>query len=58
MSVKGDDVADTHGGQLFQRHGAVEGFTLASLVLAALIEKRHDDIDTVCRSRAGAYNSL
>ena len=47
VCIEGKDVGDAHVNQFLKRQGAVQGFTLRALVLAALIQERHDDIDTV-----------
>ena len=46
VSVEGDDVGNAHPGQFLQSQGTVERFPFAALVLASLIEKGHDHIDT------------
>ena len=48
MCIEGDDVGNAHLNQLIQCHGTVKGFSLGTLVLPALIEKRHDHVDAVC----------
>jgi len=45
MCIEGDDVIDPHVYQLLKSDGTVEGFAGSSLVLAALIEERHDNRD-------------
>ena len=47
MGIEGKNIGDAHVDQFLKRQGAVQGFALRTLVLAALIQERHDDIDTV-----------
>ena len=53
MRVKGHDIGDAHGGQFFQGNGTVQGLSFRPLMLAALIHKRHDDIDPLCLACSG-----
>ena len=53
-----EDVFNAHVGQLFETHCAVERFSLGSLVLAALVQERHDDGDTLCRSNGSTDDTL
>ena len=46
MSVEGDDVFYAHSSQLLQTKCAVERLSSRSLVLAALIQEWHNDIDS------------
>ena len=45
VSVESDDILHSHIRQLLKRQSAVEGLAVGTLVLAALIEKRHNHID-------------
>src|SRR5699024_3404419 len=43
---KGNDIVHTHFYKLLKSQRTVQRLTAAALVLAALVEERHDDIDT------------
>ena len=45
VSIKGNDIVDTHAGELLQGDRAVQGFTRGSLGLKAFIQIGHDDRD-------------
>ena len=50
MCVECDDVVYAHADELLKCESAVQRFTGTSLVLTALIEERHDDVDTASLS--------
>ena len=58
MGIESRDVGDAHMYQLLKRHGTVQGLSVGALMLAALVEERHDDIDPVRGGSAGADDSL
>ena len=58
MGIKGDDIFHAHIHKLLESHGAVQGLTPGSLVLAALIEERHDDIQTAGLAVGSSNDSL
>ena len=58
VCIKGEDVGNTHIGQLLQHHGAVQRLSGASLVLSALVQHGHDYVDTSCLAADGADDSL
>ena len=58
MGVKSNEVADAHVPQFFQGKSTVQGFPAVSLMLSALIEERHDDIDPMRFAVAGRDDSL
>ena len=47
VSVKSDEIGNSHVAELFERDGAVQRFSLGTSVLAAFIQEGHDDIDPV-----------
>ena len=58
VGVERDDVGDAHFRQLLKSHGAVQGLPLAALVLASLVQKRHDHADPVGSGSARADDAL
>src|SRR5699024_10208228 len=46
MSIKGDDVVNSHTDQFLKAQSAVQRFPAGSLVLTALIQERHDNVDS------------
>ena len=58
MSVESDDVVNTHIHKLLQGQGTVERFTAGTLVLAALIQERHNNSDSLCFSTYGSNNTF
>ena len=48
MSIKGDDVAHTHGLQLLQGHSAVQTFAHHTAMLTAAVQAGHNNRHTVC----------
>ena len=49
MGVKGNNVMNTHMNQLFQGHGAVQGFPVGPLMLPAFIKEWHNHVNPVGR---------
>ena len=47
MSVKSDDVGNTHVNQLLQSHCTVQRLTFAAFMLSSFIQERHNNIDTM-----------
>ena len=45
MRIEGDDGFDAEVREFLQSYGAVQRLTGGALVLAALVEERHDDRD-------------
>mgnify|MGYP000231819905 FL=1 len=58
VSVEGDDVFYAHSSQLLQTKCAVERLSSRSLVLAALIQEWHNDIDSAGFSTDGCDDTL
>ena len=53
MSVKSDDIGNTHVAQLLKSQSTVQGLSLRASVLAAFVEEGHDHIDSVGFSGSG-----
>ena len=58
MSIKGDDIGNTHSGQLLQGESAVQRFPFGTLVLTSLIKERHDHVDTTGFSVGSGNDTL
>ena len=58
MSVKGDEVSNTHIAQFFQSVSTIQGLTAGSSVLSALVEEGHDNVDTTSLAFAGCDNTF
>ena len=58
MRVKSENVVDTHAHELLKRDRAVEGLPGGALLLAALIEIRHDHSDPAGLSADGSDDPL
>ena len=58
MSVKGNDIVHSHAYQLLQGKGTVQRLPSIALMLTALIEERHDDIDPPALAADGRDHPL
>ena len=58
MGVKSDDIGNSHGCQFLQGKRTVKRFPFGTLVLSALIKKRHDHIDTMSLPGGGGDDPL
>ena len=56
--IKGDDIVNAHIAQFLKRQCTVERFSGGTLMLAALIEERHNDSDSSGLSSAGCDDTL
>ena len=58
MSVESDDIVHAHAYQFLKRESAVQGFTAASLVLAAFVKERHDHVKAPALASDGGNDSF
>ena len=58
MGIKGDKIRNAHIAQFLNGVSAVKGFPAVSLMLAPLVQKGHDHIDSVCFSVDSGNNTF
>lgn len=58
VCVKGDNIFHTHFYELLQGECTVQRLTAIALMLAALVEERHDDVDPARFSADGCDDAL